>query len=474
MGDFEKGTGGTQDYEPTEAEEVLGSMPDFGEFMKNNDSLDSAKILQVYEIFTYTNDNKDRQNAERAINEALRKNGKTVFENLCDEINNSYIKSNDKGDEDFGAWSVASAMISASCIEKIEDSEDKEIGRAEALIFENKALQKIAHPDIYPRLVYDGQVLERVASRYKKLREDGEVNQDFDAYLKSLSEGYGLMAHSIQIGGDGHIAPEQLAEWKAINRIIKNCHYLKMDQQSEKDGNYRIPGILEEQVNSYVESENQPNSVVSSDEHPKTTKAAEEGLYQPVNTEAKDKKVDSEVGANNEPKESRFASLEAMADDFDPDKARKPQEAERNEKNVDADSNSGEIQEQLGEQIRQTIESVRQYLDSAESLIQFMSSSKISPTVEELKKITQNMLVLSNQTSAKIDRRAKDEEFLGLLYEYFQMKISVMLNEGVSIAEGIHKANRPLLHSKETLDFLRNDDQLITLFGNMKQALVEN
>ena len=147
MGDFEKGTGGTQDYEPTEAEEVLGSMPDFGEFMKNNDSLDSAKILQVYEIFTYTNDNKDRQNAERAINEALRKNGKTVFENLCDEINNSYIKSNDKGDEDFGAWSVASAMISASCIEKIEDSEDKEIGRAEALIFENKALQKIAHPD---------------------------------------------------------------------------------------------------------------------------------------------------------------------------------------------------------------------------------------------------------------------------------------------------------------------------------------
>ena len=470
MGDFEKGTGGTQDYEPTETEKVLGSMPDFGEFMKNNDNLDSAKILQVYEIFTPTNDNKGRQNAERAINEALQKNGKTVFENLCDEINNSYIRSNDKGDEDFGAWSVASAMISANCIKKIEDSEDKEIGCAEALIFENKALQKIAHPDIYPRLVYDGQVLERVASRYKKLREDGEVNQDFDAYLKSLSKSYGLMAHSIQIGGDGHIAPEQLAEWKAINRIIKNCNYLKMDQQSGKDGNYRIPGILEEQVNSYVESENEPNSVVSSDEHPKTTIAVEEGLDQPVNTEAKDKKVDSEVGANNEPNESRFASLEAMTDDSDPDKARKPQEA----KNVDADSNSGEIQEQSGEQIRQTIESVRQYLDSAESLIQFMSSSKISPTVEELKKITQNMLVLSNQTSAKIDRRAKDEEFLGLLYEYFQMKISVMLNEGVSIAEGIHEANRPLLHSKETLDFLRNDDQLITLFGNMKQALVEN
>ena len=141
---------------------------------------------------------------------------------------------------------------------------------------------------------------------------------------------------------------------------------------------------------------------------------------------------------------------------------------------MDADSNSGEIQEQLGEQIRQKIESVRQYLDSAKSLIQFMSSSEISPTVKELQKITQNMLVLSNQTSAKIDGRAKDEEFLGLLYEYFQMKISVMLNEGVSIAEGIREAIRPLLHSKETLDFLRNDDQLITLFGNMKQALVEN
>ena len=470
MGDFEKGTGGAQDYEPTEAEEVLGSMPDFGEFRNNNDNLDSAKILQVYEIFTSTNDNKNRQNAERAINEALQKNGKTVFENLCDEINNSYIISNDKGDEDFGAWDVASAMISANCIKKIEDSKDKEIGCAEALIFENKALQKIAHPDIYPRLVYDGQVLERVAGRYKKLREDGEVNQDFDVYLKSLSEGYGLMAHSVQIGGEGHITPEQLAEWKAINRIINNCHYLKMNQQSEKDGNYRIPGILEEQVNSYVESENEPNSVVSSDEHPKTTKAVEEGLEQPVNTEAKDKKVDSEVGANNEPEESRFASLK----DFDPDKDRKLQEAERNEKNVDADSNSGEIQEQLGEQIRQKIESVRQYLDSAKSLNQFMSSSEISPTVKELQKITQNMLVLSNQTSAKIDGRAKDEEFLGLLYEYFQMKISVMLNEGVSIAEGIHEAIRPLLHSKKTSDFLRNDDQLITLFGNMKQALVEN
>lgn len=423
MGDFEKATGGAQDYEPTEAEEVLGSMPDFGEFMKDNDNLDSAKILQVYEIFTPTNDNKGRQNAERAINEALQKNGKTVFENLCDKINNSYIKSNDKGDEDFGAWDVASAMISANCIKKIEDSKDKEIGCAEALIFENKALQKIAHPDIYPRLVYDGQVLERVAGRYKKLREDGEVNQDFDAYLKSLSEGYGLMAHSVQIGGDGHIAPEQLAEWKAINRIINNCHYLKMNQQSEKDGNYRIPGILEEQVNSYVESENELNSVVSSDEHPKTTKAVEE---------------------------------------------------ERNENNVDADSNSGEIQEQSSEQIRQKIESVRQYLDSAKSLIQFMSSSEISPTVEELQKITQNMLDLSNRTSARIDERAGDEEFLGLLYENFQMKISEMLNEGVSIAEGIHEAIRPLLHSKETLDFLKNNDQLITLFGNMKQALVEN
>ena len=63
---------------------------------------------------------------------------------------------------------------------------------------------------------------------------------------------------------------------------------------------------------------------------------------------------------------------------------------------------------------------------------------------------------------------------MGLLYENFQMKISVMLNEGVSIAEGIHEAIRPLLHSKETLHFLRNDDQLITLFGNMRQALVEN
>lgn len=442
MGDFEKGTGGAQDYEPTEAEKVLGSMPDFGEFMENNDNLDSAKILRVYEIFTFTNDNKHRQNAERAINKALQKNGKTVFENLCDEINNSYIKSNDKGDEDFGAWDVASAMISANCIKKIEDSKDKEVGCAEALIFENKALQKIAHPDIYPRLVYDGQVLERFASCYKKLREDGKVNQDFDVYLKSLSEGYGLMAHSVQIGGDGHIAPEQLAEWKALNRIIKNCHYLKMNQQSEKDANYRIPDILEEQVNSFVESKNEPNSVVSSDEHPKTTKAVEEGLDQPVNTETKDKKVDSEVGAN--------------------------------EKNVDADSNSGEIQEQSGEQIRQKIESVRQYLDSAESLIQLMSSSKISPTVEELQKITQNMLDLSNQTSARIDERVGDKEFLGLLYEYFQMKISVMLNEGVSIAEGIHEAIRPLLHSKETLDFLRNDGQLITLFGNMQQALVEN
>ncbi len=181
-----------------------------------------------------------------------------------------------------------------------------------------------------------------------------------------------------------------------------------------------------------------------------------------------------EDGANDEPKESRFAQLEAMADDFDPDKARELQEAERNEKNVDADSNSGEIQEQLGEQIRQKIESVGQYLANAESLIQFMSSSEISPSVEELQKITQNMLDLSNQTSARIDERAGDEEFLGLLYENFQMKISEMLNEGASIANGIHEAVRPLLHSKETLDFLRNDDQLITLFGNMKQALAEN
>lgn len=84
------------------------------------------------------------------------------------------------------------------------------------------------------------------------------------------------------------------------------------------------------------------------------------------------------------------------------------------------------------------------------------------------------MLDLSNRTSARIDERAGDGEFLDLLYETFQMKILVMLNEGVSIAEGIHEAIRPLLHSKKTSDFLRNDDQLITLFGNMKQALVEN
>ena len=218
--------------EPTEAEKVLGSMPPFGEFVKDKNNLET-ELFQIYDTFTHLG-GEDEQNARNAINRALQKNNKTVFENLCDEINDGYIKPGKEDSDDYGAFDVACSIISANCVKIIEGSKDEEIGYAEALVFENKMKQKIAGPDAYVDLVHDEQVLEEITSRYKELREKGTIDQTFEDYLKSLSTSYGLMANSAQHDNGEHITPKQRAEWRTIVRAIENLQFMKMDQSDMK------------------------------------------------------------------------------------------------------------------------------------------------------------------------------------------------------------------------------------------------
>ena len=414
----------SQDQGLTEAEKVLGSMPNYTEFTKERAKSESETILQLYEAFAFSGKDGDRRNAEGAIARASRENGKSIFENLCDEINSEHIGSNEGLSEDFGAFDVASSIITANCIKMMEDNNDKEIGCAEALIFQNKAEQKIAHPDAYPTLMYDGQVLEEITNRYKTLRGNGKIDQSFDGYLASLSNSYGLMAYSAQnSGNDEYMTPEQIAEWKSINRIIKNCQYLK-EGQLKMDKDFLFPIIEESQEGFHAEQINEPISTESTDVHSDTM--GTEGIF--------DQQTNTGVGDN-------IAGIR-------------------------------EKQKHLSEQMEQKIEGTRRYLNNAESLIQKMSSSNISPSVQELQTITRGMIDLSEQVITKIDERAGDKEFLDLLYDYFQMKLATMLDDGVKVAEDICDGARQLLHNTSMHDFLEDARQVSTLFESIKQELV--
>lgn len=420
-----------QDGKPTELERVLSSMSDSDETMERDDNSESAKILQVYEAFMPAND-KDRQNAEGAIDRALRKNGKTVFENLCNEINNQYISSDKNALEDFGAFDVASSIITANCIKKMEDNEDKEIGCAEALIFQNRAYRKIAHPDVYPALEYEGRVLGKIVGRYKQLRGNGETDQSFVDFLKSLSTNYGVMAHSVQISGEGHIDPEQIAEWRAIGKIIERCQFLKKDQ-SVKDKNLYVPMIGERQEDSRTEQESD-SRVERGDE------------LSPANS-FNERRETTRVG---EPL-SQWANTK-IDDTADPEG----------------------IQERFDGQIRQRFERISGYLSDIGSLIQKMSLSNLSPSVEKLQVIIRNMSNLLNLASGKIDERASDEEYLDLLDSNLRLKTTAMLNDGINEANGIYEIARQYLHSKEMSDFLNDDVRLIALLNDLGQELTKD